>query len=189
MKPTFVNPFGSCKIENIAFGIHKLEKWILRLGLNIKYKTISATEIEKQFKQKWGIDVWCKDSEYRYVDYETLKEIDKRMWVHRLQYYSNTWDCDDFSVLYKSLINLYFGINACWMVVGEVHSLSTGKFQGYHQWNAIYAGDIYLKEPQTEIPPIKGLEIREIDWRYKPLFISDREVSREILRRFVEVKV
>jgi len=186
MKVKLVNPFGSCSIENIAFGIHKLEKWILRQGLKLEYRTISADEVKKQFKQKWGIDVWCKDSSYRYVDYETFREIDKRMWVHRLHYYSNAWDCDDYSVLYKSLINLYFGINACWMVVGEVHSL-TGEFQGYHQWNAIYAEDIYLKEPQTEIPPVEGLEIKQINWRYKPLFVSDREVSREVLRKFVEV--
>jgi len=187
MKVSIVNPFGSCSAENIAFGIHKLEKWILRHGLNLNYKTVSSDEIRKAFKEKWGTDVWCKDSEYRYVDYETLKEIDQRMWVHRLHYISEFVDCDDFSTFYKALLNLYFGINACWMVVGEVHDINTGKLEGYHQWNAIYAGDIYLKEPQSEIPPLNTLKLTEIGWQYRPSFISDREIGKELIRKFVEV--
>jgi len=92
------------------------------------------------------------DAEYYEVSIEELREFNEywvRNYLSRIEYTPETFDCDDFAMLYKALAVMHTGKNSFFVAVGKLYGRD-GKFLGYHAWvAALTDAGVKFIEPQT----------------------------------------
>ncbi len=88
------------------------------------------------------------DGKYCMVSDSSWNDIIDIFWARKMQWISDTWDCDKFGIAFKAMCN-ELGINSCAMVIGD----KTPKKEGDpgHFFNLFLNDnlDIYVVEPQT----------------------------------------
>jgi hypothetical protein len=98
-------------------------------------------------KSKGGLEGWLRlDLTYYTTDIDTFKKIVGWDWADTRKYISETFDCDKFSMYFKSRVAIDFGINSVGVVLD---------YSAEHAYNLVILkeGDgirWYLYEPQND---------------------------------------
>jgi len=96
---------------------------------------------------------WFFDVKYLSVSMEKLQEIlnEYAKWLEEtgLEYTSDYWDCDDYSISFKSFFTSKAKANSVGIALGMV--CKDGKPLGGHAWNIALLdnGNLVFIEPQT----------------------------------------
>ena len=135
-----------------------MRKWLRRISDKIIEFGILRYKV---YKDKWPWtgdeihqwllrdDVLTKDVKWRQLDgkyflcsKEVMEQIASFAWQKFLPYRKEKFDCDDFAFLFKSWVNLVYGLNNVGLVIDDSTS---------HAYNIVVTNDGYLRvfEPQT----------------------------------------
>jgi len=153
--------------SNMGFSLLNIAKWLIKKGLKIEYKEISATELQAKAADATEAEQWCWDARYYYTSLDTWKEILSRTRVEQIRYLAEKRDCENIANILHSRISELFELNAFGTVIGAVYQ--DGNLVGYHGWNAWYCDEgIYFIEPQTDqFAKVEGGRVKLGDWEYE----------------------
>ena len=103
------------------------------------------------------------DSKYTIPTQEGLNKLLAEVQTNHFHYTAETFDCDDFALAFKSLSNIFFGINGIGWVLN---------FSGQHSYNVVFTHDqgelsLSVVEPQQDATVAKTQQIDHYAWKPK----------------------
>jgi len=140
----------------LGYILFNLAKWMLRHGIDIKYYTIPASELEKLVGQQVGCHCWLWDGKYWYTDLDTWRRIVKRDELNEYKKWTvDRFDCDNFATAFSAHMAELFDMNSAGVALGAVLDKNTKKEIGYHAYNCLIARnegrtELWLYEPQND---------------------------------------
>ena len=170
------------KISQIAmrFGLALINKGfeITRNASKVNRVSYPNALIKNFLKEQTGVpsgSISLSDEKYYLTYLEKVKEIIEMDWTNTFKYISDTFDCDNFAMLFASEGANLYGVNTFMTAFGNIYDAKTGVFLFRHAFNLILTQDnsimgLYLYEPQTDSIALwkKGQDniIESLNWRY-----------------------
>jgi hypothetical protein len=129
---------------------------------NIQIKEENYDVVINKINEK-NITPWLWDSKIKYVNIDTWKKIIRNDFTNRIKYFADYFDCDNYAVLFSSMINIFYGLNSAGVALGKVFD-KNGNLMGYHAYNILYADDnVYCYEPQDDTIKVADKKT-DMDW-------------------------
>ena len=151
---------------------------MLRSAYDLKPLTFTASQINTFLQdQIAGLGISLYDEKYSTTDWNTWEWIKDLDLLDTLQYYSDTFDCDNFSYAFASRASTFYLLNSCGVATGWIYDPITKQKLFRHAFNLIITQDngmlkLILYEPQTDEFKIweKGKDniLPTLNWLYKP---------------------
>ena len=157
----------------LSLGISGLQKMY-----NLKPQFFSYGEARTLFNNLGmkAIPVSQMDTQYAYLDVETAEPLvwDVMTFLNKIAYRAETFDCDNFSFLTSSLFSLFFNINTCGTIWGDIYDAQTGKFIAGHYFNGITTYNPLYKKFKLYVADSLNPGFTEVE-RDKPIIINSWE--------------
>jgi hypothetical protein len=103
---------------------------------------LSQAEVAQRLAKVFpNAKVFWEDSSYYVCSLSTMRELIEQCWVDEVTYASQVMDCDKFSMLFKSVMALYYHLNNIAIVLN---------YSGQHSFNLLILKEgIFIYEPQA----------------------------------------
>lgn len=139
----------------------------VRENLGIKPQEVSASDVEKAFKERYGdVHQVCWDRKFYACTAEEYTKIAKFLWQDRKEWVKAHYDCDNFAGAWKVFCYEVFGITAVSLSIGTVYDKGTDKVVGGHAYNHNFTTDKGVKLFEAESDGTTDGDVIG-QWRYK----------------------
>ena len=142
---------------------------------NIKRYIIPLEEMTIFIKSKFPkIRTSPKDFNFKITGIENWEYFIINCWLKEKKWIENYYDCEDFADTFAVFAKLILGVSV-YKIYGGIFDRNTGKWIGYHYWNAIISQEkngkeMHFYEPMTgSLVQYSGQKEIVLDnWRYNP---------------------